>query len=268
MTWTDEQKRRKPELSIDDGESPTACQRHVTVTIPQRRHRTLFRQSVQRLDGLRPPCPAFAPGRAPRKLIEARFRKDVTEQVKGSLLMDSMTQITEDKNFSAISEPDFDPSAIEVPDDGSDDLRVRSRSPARIRSARVEGPEDRAAGARFNAQDVDKRLEKMLTRHGRLVPFDGPAAVGDYISCKLTFKNGDEVISRQQGRSDPHSPGAQFPRRQDRELRQADEGRQGRRDPRRQSQAQPGRAERSACAARRSSACSRCWKSRSWNCPS
>ena len=52
-----------------------------------------------------------------------------TDQVKGSLLMDSMTQISEEHDFSAISEPDFDFDAIEIPDEGpltfEFDLEVR-----------------------------------------------------------------------------------------------------------------------------------------------
>jgi trigger factor len=34
-----------------------------------------------------------------------------------------------------------------------------------------------------------------LARRGRLVPFDGPATSGDYITANLTFKHGDEVLS-------------------------------------------------------------------------
>ncbi len=52
--------------------------------------------------------PGFRAGHAPRKLVETRFRKDVAEQVKSSLLMDSMAQVNEEQDLSAISEPDFD----------------------------------------------------------------------------------------------------------------------------------------------------------------
>ncbi len=41
--------------------------------------------------------PGFRAGRAPRKLVESRFRKDVTDQVKGSLLMDSLAQVTDEQ---------------------------------------------------------------------------------------------------------------------------------------------------------------------------
>ena len=53
-----------------------------------------------------------------RKLVEHRYRKEVADQVRGSLLLDSMTQITESEDFVAISEPEFDPTAVELPDDG------------------------------------------------------------------------------------------------------------------------------------------------------
>ena len=38
--------------------------------------------------------------------------------MKGKLVMESMTQISEDQAFSAISEPDFDYNSIVLPDEG------------------------------------------------------------------------------------------------------------------------------------------------------
>ncbi len=62
--------------------------------------------------------PGFRPGRAPRKLVESRFKEQVSNQVKGSLLMDSLGQVSEEHEFSAISEPDFDFDAVALPEDG------------------------------------------------------------------------------------------------------------------------------------------------------
>jgi trigger factor len=47
----------------------------------------------------------------------------------------------------------------------------------------------------FTAKEVDARLEQILARHGRLVPFSGAAKSGDYVTCNLTFKNGAVVLS-------------------------------------------------------------------------
>lgn len=170
-------------------DSPSACQRHVTVTIPREDIERYYDKAFSDLVGTAA-VPGFRAGRAPRKLIEARFRKDVTDQVKGSLLMDSMTQVTEDEKFAAISEPDFDPLAVEVPDEGpltfEFDLEVRPEFDLpNWKGLSVERPIKE-----FVKKDVDKRLEQILAEHGRLVPFDGPAATGDYISCNLKFMNG------------------------------------------------------------------------------
>jgi trigger factor len=102
------------EIKVD---SKSACERHVTVTVSEA---DIQRYFSEQFDELMPSAsvPGFRPGRAPRKLVESRFRDQISDQVKGSLLLDSMTQVNEDQNFSAISEPDFDFEAIQVPDSG------------------------------------------------------------------------------------------------------------------------------------------------------
>ena len=95
----------------------SACERHVTVTVSREDIDRYFDNSFSELMG-KAEVPGFRAGRAPRKLIESRFRKDVGDQVKMSLLMDSMTQISEDGSLSPISEPDFDPVAVSIPDEG------------------------------------------------------------------------------------------------------------------------------------------------------
>ena len=47
----------------------------------------------------------------------------------------------------------------------------------------------------FTDADVDQALKRILTNRGRLVPVDGPAEPGDYITTNLTFKHGDQVLS-------------------------------------------------------------------------
>jgi len=175
-------------------DSPSACERHVTVTIPREDIDRYFDKAFTELMP-EAEIPGFRAGRAPRKLVETRFRKTVADQVRGSLLMDSMTQITDDEKFSAISEPNFDPTAVEVPDDGpmtfEFDIEVRPEFDLpEWKGLSIERPV-----REFTSADIDKRLEQILGRHGRLVPHDGPAASGDYISCNLTFKNGAVELS-------------------------------------------------------------------------
>ena len=175
--------------------------------------------------------PGFRPGHAPRKLVENRFRKDVVGRVKGALLMDSLSQIHDDYDLSAIGEPDLDLDTVEVPDEGpmtfEFDLEVRPQFDLpQWKGLQIEKPV-----REFTDADVDQALKRILTNRGSLVPVDGPAEPGDYITTNLTFKHGDAGSFQRRGRSHPPPPGAQFPRRQDRRLRQGHGRRPRRRDP-------------------------------------
>ena len=102
----------------------------------------------------------------------------MAQQVKGALLMDSLAQIHEDHELSAISEPDIDLDAVEVPDEGpmtfEFDLEVRPQFDVpKWKGLKIEKPVHE-----FTAEDVERALQRLLANRGRLVPLDGPAAAG------------------------------------------------------------------------------------------
>ena len=108
----------KPPIQLEvQVASPQACLRDVIVTIPQSEVQRYLKEAY---DELVPEAqvPGFRSGRAPRKLVEKQFKDRIVEQVKGSLLMDSLSQVTEAQSFAAIGEPDFDYNAIKIPDTG------------------------------------------------------------------------------------------------------------------------------------------------------
>ena len=45
----------------------------------------------------------------------------------------------------------------------------------------------------ITAEDIETLRKRVLANRGRLVPFDGPAESGDYITVNLSFKDGEEV---------------------------------------------------------------------------
>jgi trigger factor len=175
-------------------DQPSACQRHITVTIPRDE---IDRYFAKAFDELMPSAsvPGFRAGRAPRKLVEHRFRKDLAEQVKSSLVMDSLAQISEDHKLSAISEPDFELDAIEVPEEGplsyEFDLEVRPE----FDMPQWKGLAIRRPVSDISTLDVQRQFVRVLGRRGRLVPFDGPAAVGDHVTANITFLDGERVVS-------------------------------------------------------------------------
>ena len=178
-------------------ESPSTCVRHLTVTISpediERYYDDAFSEMMPKAE-----VPGFRAGRAPRKLVEHRFRKEMKDQVKGSLLVDSIAQVTEEENLSAISEPDFKLDSVVLPDEGpmtfEFNLEVRPEFDVpKWKGLKLERPQ-----REFDAADIDRQMEKILGGYGRLVPHEGPASSGDYVTVNLSFKDGEKVISSSQ----------------------------------------------------------------------
>lgn len=187
----EEVERLSQDVKVD---SRSTCERHVTVTIPREDIDRFFDKEFSELMP-KAHVPGFREGRAPRKLVEARFRKDIAEKVKSDLLMASLTQVNEDEKLSAISEPNLDIEAVELPDDGpmtfEFDIEVRPEFDLpKWQGLTIEKPV-----REFSDADIDQTLQGILARRGRLVPHEGPAAAGDYITTNLTFKHGDNVLA-------------------------------------------------------------------------
>jgi trigger factor len=184
----------KPKLSLDvKVDDPSTCQRHVTVTISRT---DIDRYFSDAFDEFQPKAevPGFRPGRAPRKLVESRFRDQVADQVKGSLLMDSVTQVSEDQDFAAISEPNFDFEAIEMPDDGpltfEFDIEVRPEFDV----PDWKGIELERPVHEYTDLEVDEHMKKLLGRYGKTVTKEGPIEAADTVTLQITTRHKGEVI--------------------------------------------------------------------------
>jgi len=196
------------ELVDDDGEptrldlivdikSPSACERHVAVTVSRADIDRYFDDAYSNMmEGAA--VPGFRAGRAPRKLVESRFKKEATEQVKGSLLMDSLSQISEESDFAAISEPELNLDAVEVPDSGpmtfEFDIEVRPEFELpKWKGLKIDRPM-----RDFTEADVDAQLNQTLSRYGQLVPHEGAAEDGDFITINLTASADGKQVSHEQ----------------------------------------------------------------------
>ncbi len=189
---TDE--KQKLDLSIDVQEK-SACERHITVTVPRAEIERYF---TQQFDDLVPKAevPGFRIGRAPRQLVEKQFRKRLADQVKGSILMDSLTQISDTEDFSAISEPDLDFEQVNIPDEG--DLTYEFNIEVRPEfdlpkwdGLKLERPEHE-----FTDADIDAELAKLGQRFSDMVPVEDAVQAGDYIVCDVTTRDGDQEIAK------------------------------------------------------------------------
>ena len=194
-TESPETEDKKPlDLKVEVKEV-SACERHVTVTIPRAEIDRYFQKQFDELAPMAE-VPGFRAGKAPRQLIENRFKPQVADQVKGSLIMDSLSQIGDEQDYSAISEPEFDFELVNIPDEGDMtyefDVEVRPEFDLPDwKGLKLERPEHE-----FSADDITSQIQRFGRQFSDVVPVEEPVQNDDLIVCDITCRFEDNVVSK------------------------------------------------------------------------
>ena len=181
-----------------DVQSTSACERRIAVTVPRSDVDKYFQNEFAEL-GKTAQLPGFRVGKAPRALVERRFRKEIGDRVKHALVMDALKQVNSTSDFTPISEPNFDFAALVLPEDGDFvfEFGIEVRPDFDLpewKGLKIEKPVKT-----FTNEDVDKGVRRVLSRYSDLNDSDEPVAAGDYINVDITVKSGSEVLNKVEG---------------------------------------------------------------------
>jgi trigger factor len=170
------------------------CKKHVKVSVDEADIKRLIDDKYSKMV-VETQVPGFRPGKAPRKMIERRYQKDVMEQVRAEVLLQSLEQLDEDSKLSPLAPPDINPAKITLPEQGpliyEFDIEVRPE---------FELPDYRGLKLKrpirdFTDADVAEEERRALAPYGQLVPKpEGNAQVGDYLISNLTTRYGDRIL--------------------------------------------------------------------------
>lgn len=130
--------------------------------------------------------PGFRPGKAPRQIVVRKFKKEVHDQIKGQVLLESLEQLAEDHDIAPISPPNLNPGKIEIPDSGPFVYEFEVEVRPQFDLPNYRGLKLKRPVKKFTDDDVVQEEQKVLARYGSLVPKSGPAAKGDYIIVDMT----------------------------------------------------------------------------------
>jgi trigger factor len=140
--------------------------------------------------------PGFRPGKAPRKVIERRFQKEIGDQVKAEVLLQSLQQLADEHDVAPLSTPNLDPTTIDIPRSGpliyEFEVEVRPQFDLPLyRGMKLKKPVKV-----FTDADLDEEERRVLAPHSSLVPKpQGNAAIGDVLVVDVVFKDGERVLS-------------------------------------------------------------------------
>ncbi len=190
---TSEADTPKMDLTTDI-QTVSSCERRVKVSIAQAEVDRYFEKEFDDLEKTAY-VPGFRAGKAPRQLVERRFKKEVAERVKSNLVVDALGQVGESKEITPISEPDFDFASLVLTEHAPFVFEYTIEVRPDFDLPNWKGLKIEKPVREFGKADIDKAIERVLTSEGALVAKTDPAEAGDYIVTKLTFKDGDKVLA-------------------------------------------------------------------------
>ncbi|MEJ2702862.1 MAG: trigger factor [Sedimentisphaerales bacterium] len=179
-----------PELkNIVTVEEAGPCKKKVIIEIPEAKIKKVIDEQYEELRR-EAVVPGFRKGRAPRRLLEKRFGKETSEQVKLKLLADASQAVTQDADLKALGEPDIDFEEIKLPEEGplTFDFEIEVRPEFELPP--LEGISVSKTTLEVTDEQVDREIEQMRRWAGVWMPRAEGAAVEreDQIIADVTLK--------------------------------------------------------------------------------
>lgn len=205
----------KPKLNLaveitDSG----PCRKHVRVTIPRADIDEFYGDELDEFID-QAVVPGFRKGHVPQKLVERRFKKELSDQVKQKILFESLEQVAADHKIDPINEPELDIKTLDIPEEGDFeyefDVEVRPVFDLPdYAGLKIERPVRDISDA-----DVERAQQRYLSQYGTLEDRDGPAQPGDWLEVSGEFTSNGRPLSSFQRREIQLLPKLRF---QDAEL--------------------------------------------------
>lgn len=160
----------------------------VTVTVTRARIDAKLDEMFGELAGSAQ-VPGFRVGHAPRRLIEKRFGKEITTDVRNALVGEALNGLAEKKkDLHAISQPDLKLDDIKLPDTGDMSFSFELEVAPEFDLPALEGIEVKKAALEITEARVDEAVENLRGRHAKYEPTEDAAREGDVVlaGAKIT----------------------------------------------------------------------------------
>jgi len=164
------------------------CKKKVTIEIVQEKIKKAIDEQYDEL-GKEALVPGFRKGRAPRRLLEKRFGKETTEQIKLTLLDNASKSAIEENKLQTLGEPDIDVDNIKMPDEGSliFDFEVEVRPEFDL--PQLEGIPVTRTKLEVTDEQIDREIEQMQRWSGVWTPREeGSVELEDQIIADAILK--------------------------------------------------------------------------------
>jgi trigger factor len=170
------------------------CKKHIKVSVDRADIDALMDEKYSKLvpDAN---VPGFRPGKAPRKVVVHRFRKDVADEVRTEVLLASLEQLADEHDVAPLSTPNIDPFKIELPKEGPFVYEFEVEVRPQFDLPNYRGLKIRRPVHAFSDEELAEEERRILSRYGQLEPKpDGTVQFGDVIVADGVTRDGDRVL--------------------------------------------------------------------------
>jgi trigger factor len=183
----DGEEKPKPLTQTVDIKDVGPCKKHIKVAIARENIEDRLNEKFSKMmaDSF---VPGYRPGKAPRKLIEKRYGKEVSDQLKAELLLQSLEQLAEDHKLNPIAQPNLDPFKIELPKEGPLEYEFDIEVAPEFEVPTYKGLRLKRPTKEITVADVNKATTRFLRGYGHLVPKDGAAEMDDHLLADISFQ--------------------------------------------------------------------------------
>jgi len=181
------------QISVASVEDVGPLRKKVTVDVPRELIQSKVDENFGQLSQSAQ-VPGFRIGRAPRRLIEKRFGKDVNEQVRLGLIGEAVEQGISKSELKTIGKPDFDLEKIEMPDEGAMSFSFEVEVWPEFDLPELKGIAITKPSPEVTDKDIDEQVESLRWRYAELEEADNDAEVdeNDRIAADLRLELPDK----------------------------------------------------------------------------
>lgn len=168
------------------------CKKHIKATVApskvKEEMKTAYGELRQNVA-----VPGFRKGRAPVKLLERRFGKEVREQVQQDLTGEGFRKIMEDAHLQLVGDPEF--GEIELADDDTMTFQADVEVRPEFEIGEYKGLKLKKPSEDVKDADVEESIEVLRKQRAELVTEEGrKTKEGDTVLGEMVISVGDEVL--------------------------------------------------------------------------
>lgn len=158
----------------------------VTITVPRERIDAKLDEMFGELHHSAQ-VPGFRPGRAPRRLIEKRFAKEVGQDVRNALIGESIGDAIEKSDLQTLGEPDVDLDEIELPASGEMAFSFQVEVMPTFELPELKGIKVQKPPFEVTDERIGEYVQQLAQGRATFAESEGPAGEGDIVTADATI---------------------------------------------------------------------------------